>query len=364
MSESSPHTQARPSGTPAVAEEAARWSERLREAGADPELRAEFEAWRGDDPERAQAFERAEAAWTAARSAATDPRILELRNQVLARAAENSEPRTAWARWAAAAAAVTICVLAGFGLAHLASPSPDDAPVIELAMAEDPGLPDYVTQVGERLSAALPDGTALTLNTASQARLDFTAEERRVYLLQGQAFFDVAHDAARPFVVIAGERRVTALGTAFEVRLDADDLSVTLVEGRVTVEPVEPLVPDRSDAGELASASVRAQLQPGERFTQTAEAEPEVTAVDARRLTSWLDGVIIFEDDTLGEAVAEMNRYAQRPILIADEELAALRLSGAFGAGRSSEFVEALSEYFPEVRVQSTEQAILLTARG
>lgn len=352
-----------PSPTDRIAEEAARWSERLREAGADPQLRADFEAWRGADEEKARAFARADQAWATARRASRDPRVMALRNRALSRVAEPAASRSASARWAGLAAGAVLFVSAGFGLAHFfnQAPAPEATTGIMAAIDAQPG---YATRIGERLSVALPDGSALTLNTASRAQLAYTPQERRVHLLAGQGYFDVAHDADRPFVVVANGRRITALGTAFEVRIDAADLSVTLVEGRVAVDLADTSATGAAQRGAAPSAPLRAELSPGERLVQIDRAPPQVAAVDARRLTSWLDGLVIFENDTLAEAVEEMNRYAQRPIVIADEDLEALRLSGAFGAGRSTEFVEALGDYFPEVRVETGDRAIVLTRAG
>ena len=363
MSETRRTTPNPPPQADRIAEEAARWSERLREAGADPQLRADFEIWRGTDKDKARAFERAERTWSTARLTSSDPRVMALRNRTLSRVAAHTAPRSAWTRWAGAAAGAVLFVSAGFGLAHLFDHQPPRETATEIVAATDV-RPDYATRIGERLSVALPDGSELTLNTASRATLAYTPQERLVHLLAGQGYFDVAHDADRPFVVVANGRRITALGTAFEVRIDAADLSVTLVEGRVAVDLADASATDAPQSDEAPPAPLRAELSPGERLVQLDQAPPQVAAVDARRLTSWLDGLVIFEDDTLAEAVEEMNRYAHRPIVIADEGLESLRLSGAFGAGRSTEFVEALSDYFPEVRVESGDRAIVLTRAG
>ncbi len=335
-------------------EAAALWSERLREAGADPDLRARFEEWCGDDPAKREAFRQAEAAWRLARSVADEPEMLELRNKVLSRAASERKPVFSAARLSVLAASVLVCVGFGFVLANWAMPGEAVEPSMVIA---EQAASDFETQIGERLTTPLADGSTMTLGTSSRARVAFSDQERLVELVSGQAYFDVAHEDGREFVVLAAGRRVTAVGTAFEVRVDSAQLSVTLVEGNVVVDA--PVSVDQGAAGEFAR-SERAELSPGEQLVQVADAPPSVATVDARRLTSWLDGLLIFEDEPLSAAVAEMNRYARRPIVIADEQLSALRLSGAFSAGQSSGFVEALAEYFPEVRIDETDHAIIL----
>ncbi len=102
--------------------------------------------------------------------------------------------------------------------------------------------PEYITSIGEQRTVPLDDGSRIALNSNSQVQIEFTADKRTVRLLRGEAFFEVAHNKERPFVVIAGENEVTAVGTAFEVRYEPDHIDVTLVEGKVNVtSTAEPL---------------------------------------------------------------------------------------------------------------------------
>lgn len=338
----------------AVAEAAALWSERLREAGADVALRAACEAWLSEDPRHAAAFERAEAAWLAARAFADAPESLALRNDVLARVAARRRrvvptlPIVAAASLIAAGLATALVLAGGTG-------QPGAAPDSSLVAKQEPATTAktaYATAIGERFTATLPDDTIMTLNTASQVDVAYSEDERRIILRAGQAYFDVAHETGRPFIVEAQGREIVALGTAFDVYLVGGGLTVTLVEGRVAVDP----------APAAAEAAAPYEIVAGEQWAALPdEPGPEVRSVDTRRLTAWLRGSVVLENDRLADAVAEMNRYSARPILIADPELGELRVSGVFGAGQSGAFAEALAVYFPEIRPHETGDAIRLT---
>ena len=345
----------------AVAEAAAFWSERLREAGADPQLRVACDAWLGEDPRHGQALARADAAWATARMIAEEPEALSLRNEVLARAAAGRK-RGRYLLPAAAAASLLIAVTA---VVLQTTHAPMKGPPSGNAVAAGPaaftqsagGEPrtQYATAVGERFTATLPDDTVMTLNTASHARIDYSDSARRVVLLSGQAYFDVAHETDRPFIVEAQGREIVALGTAFDVSLVGGGVTVTLVEGRVTVDP------DAAAPGSVEGVGA-VEIVAGQQWTERPQADaPEVRTVDTRRMTAWTQGNIVLENDTLAHAVAEMNRYSMRPIVIADPALAELRISGVFGAGQPGAFAEALADYFPEIEPQETASEITLT---
>ncbi len=106
----------------------------------------------------------------------------------------------------------------------------------EVTMIDNVTHGQYATRIGERSTIRLADGSVVTLDTASRVSLDLTTANREVHLLGGQANFEVAKDKARPFVVYAGDRRITAVGTAFDVRLDQREVCVTLVDGKVSVD--------------------------------------------------------------------------------------------------------------------------------
>jgi transmembrane sensor len=187
----------------------------------------------------------------------------------------------------------------------------------------------YHTDVGGRLTAHLDDGSTVLLNTDTQLRVRFAHGERRLDLIKGQAFFDVAHDPSRPFLVSAGPMEVRAVGTRFDVRHDGPGAAVTLVQGKVKVS--------QEDAARGSWT-----LTPGQALTLTPGANSaHPVGVDVTSLTGWTSGVITFHEVALVDAVAEMNRYERAKISLAPGVPAQARISGVFTPGGDEEFVAA-----------------------
>ena len=317
------------------AEAAAGWLARLRADDADEGDRRAFERWLEEDDSHREAFRRASFAWDAADQARQDERIAALRQWAMT----PQRPARRPFRWGGIA-------LGGMAAAALAAllVVPDAArvlpdPVREVAsVAPERDIRRLETQVGQRASARFADGTMVTLNTDTVINVPRWEEERIVELVRGEAHFAVATDPQRPFSVIVAGKRVTALGTRFDVRLDEDEsVSVTLVEGRVRVAPDE--------VGGPASAAPSAEMNPGTRLIVPRAGEWRLAAADTERSTSWLRGQIIFDRDSLGHAVREMNRYSEVELRLADPRLAATPVSGVFHVGRVEEFASALEAY-------------------
>lgn len=195
----------------------------------------------------------------------------------------------------------------------------------------------YATSRGEMLRIALSDGSVVNLNTASRIDVQFTPEARTVFLDGGEVLFDVAKDAKRPFVVVAGETRVRAVGTAFTVRRDsARPVDVMVSEGVVEVSQ------DRiGQAPVRLSEGMRATVDP----MAAKPIEPtSITAEAIEQQLYWRDGKIAFSDSTLAAAAAEFARYNDERIVIADPELADEAITGLFVANDPQGFAEAVAE--------------------
>jgi transmembrane sensor len=216
-----------------------------------------------------------------------------------------------------------------------------------------PSGSSYRTPIGGLASVPMPDGSNVTLNTDSEIRVAVTKKERRIDLEHGEAFFDVAHDATRPFVVHAGDKRVIAVGTKFSVRREADDIRVVVTEGKVLVKTDGTDGPGSSEpiaAGTIAQASdAGVLLQP----QHLAEAEESL---------SWRQGVLVFHQMTLAEATAEFNRYNARKIVIEDPAVASLRVAGSFRANNVDAFVRLLERGYP-LHVEERNDGFVLSAR-
>lgn len=213
----------------------------------------------------------------------------------------------------------------------------------------------YSTAVGGLASVPMTDGSKIMLNTNSTIRVAVTESERRVNLEQGEAFFQVAKDPSRPFVVIAGGERVVAVGTQFSVRREADGVRVVVTEGRVRVEPSRGSSEGRPPA-ELSAGSVARSGGEGVLIQHRA-------IQDVEDFLSWRRGYLVFRDTTLAEAVAEFNRYTTNRIVIEDEEVGAIRIGGNFRSDNVEAFLRLLREGF-EIDVQERGERLVLKRRA
>ncbi len=297
--------------------EAAAWLAQLHGPERSAGLEADFRAWLKADPVNARAFERVTDVWDAAG---------EVNVRGLARIAPRDGFAPRWAsRWRPAWALVALAALLIGAYPWL------------------PRDPAYATGIGEQRIVHLPDGTRLSLNAASAVEVDYRPDRRTVRMSHGEALFEVAREQ-RPFVVVAGERRVTALGTTFVVRSERGRLDVTLLEGRVQVAPVRrPSGPPRADA--MAAPAV-VTLAPGQRLRVRAGQAERVDAQLAEAATAWRRGEVILDGTPLDEAAEEMNRYDLRRLAFDDPELARLPVSGIYRTGNNRDFAHAVAAVY------------------
>ena len=209
----------------------------------------------------------------------------------------------------------------------------------------------YSTAVGGLASVPISDGSKVMLNTNSEIRVALTDSERRVNLEQGEAFFQVAKDPSRPFVVIAGNERVVAVGTQFAVRRDALGVRVVVTEGRVRVEPSGG-ASARVPPAELGAGGVAQSGGEGVLIQQRPVQEVE-------DFLSWRRGYLVFRDTTLTDAVAEFNRYTTSKIVIEDDEVGALRIGGNFRSDNVEAFLRLLHEGF-DIEVEKRDERLVL----
>lgn len=291
--------------------QAAAWLARLHADHQDAGLLPALEAWIAETPEHAAAFERANAVWAILPRAATHGD-----DEIGRHTAPARSTRRGLKRPAAMAIAACLALFAGLG-------------VLWWSLA-DAGA--YATRVGEQRVATLQDGSRIALNTDTQVDVRFDAGRRRIELDRGEAMFEVAHDAERPFIVIAGDTRVVALGTVFTVRRTRDEVVVTLIKGRVAVT--------HQGARDTPAANAVVTLRPGEKLTESVNGPSRIEPESIERATAWRRGQTVFQDTPLGLAVAELNRYGGPPIVVDDPRLAALPISGVF-ASNATDFAEA-----------------------
>ncbi len=339
------------SGLPApsgLEHEAAEWIARRYE-GLSPVRQAEFERWLHADPRHAAALRELDEVWqqldrvrlpARVAAGAADPDALALRRPFLRRfvplLAAAAALAVAWLGWNQAGSKSS-----GGGIAAATTPAYADA---------------IATDVGHLRKVDLPDGSVVRVNADSRIEVAYTAVERRVRLVRGEAHFTVTKNPPRPFVVDAAGVAVRAVGTAFNVRLRPEAIEVLVTEGRVRVADAardESLVAPRAATGADREPPV---VQAGERVVIAAAPVPAaprapvavapVEAPEMERLLAWRDRRIEVVAAPLGEIVAEFNRYNRGKLVVAEPELAARRFGGSFRADEPETFVRLLETRF------------------
>lgn len=327
--------------TQEIAAEAAIWIARLHGPDRSRHLERACLAWQARSPAHRLAFERCTDLWmdvagvdraAVARAATCAPE----QGPPLGEHAGRAGQGTGWLlrpRTLASALTATVALVA----------------VLVLQPWRD--INSYDTGLGEQRLVVLGDGTRMSLNTATRVKVELGPTLRRVSVEGGEAFFEVAKDASRPFVVQAAGTEVKATGTAFVVRLlpgapgAVEALDVTLVEGQVVVREAGPLragtaSPVVLEAGERLRVS-GPQAQQG-RVASNTTARPQRDRPRLDQVLAWKRGEAVFDNASLPEALAEMNRYSATPI-VADPSLAQLRISGLYRTGDNAGFAHAVA---------------------
>lgn len=285
------------------------WIARLHSPERDERVDAGLRRWLSESAEHRAAFEQANELWeaTSRLPAALVPRNPPVRQRA-----------TPASNWMKVGFAMTFVALIG---------------AFTLLMYKDGSLS---TGVGEQRILTLEDGSRISLNTATRLTIDYDRNVRRVKLTAGEALFEVAKRPDWPFVVTVGDRTITALGTAFVVRRSQDDLAVTLVEGKIAVDSVQP----------VAQVPVLKIATPGQRVTYSSGADARVDHPNVDSLTAWRRGQVVLESTRLADAVAEMNRYSTVRLSLEGDATNDVRISGVFRAGDSDLFARAIAETY------------------
>jgi len=224
-------------------------------------------------------------------------------------------------------------------------------------------LPTYATEIGERRSITLADGSTIDLNARSKIRINFSEHERGVELIDGQALFEVAKDKTRPFVVHSGAAVVRAVGTEFDVYRKKSGTTVTVVEGRVTVghEGSDDLItlPEPPKSPQVPSA-VSTFLSAGEQMTVTDRTMAAPKRANVAAATAWVQHRLIFEGSRLSDVVEDFNRYNTRQLIIEDPALQDIRVSGVYSSTDPASLIRFLRAQ-PGVEVNETEDDVRIT---
>lgn len=290
---------------------AAAWAARVDRGPLSDQDQAALEAWAAQDPRRAGAYAKALAVSAHLDRAAGLGADFAPATHPAAKAAAKATGRRRLLATGGLLAAASVVGAVGYGALNLKG--------------------RVTTAKGDIRRAPLEDGSAVTLNTDTAIRAAFDGKMRRVDLLRGEALFDVAKDAARPFVVVAGDVRVRAVGTSFTVRTHADgQVGVIVREGVVEVWRGAEGKPVRLSAEHAVQVATTGALTP----TTVGSA-----AVD--RAMAWRQGQIDLDGLTLGQAADEFARYSDRRIVIDDPSVAKLKMTGLFSASDPDGFAKA-----------------------
>jgi len=205
------------------------------------------------------------------------------------------------------------------------------------ALSPQASVNTFDTGIGGHRIVPLADGSRIELNTATNLRTLITRKRRDVWLDRGEAYFEVAHIEGSTFVVHAGPRMITVVGTQFSVRRDDDKVTVAVVTGRVRVEDTMPGTSSASitvTAGDVAIGL----------GSSTMVVSKPVAAVEEK--LTWRDGRLVFDGTSLAEVADDFNRYNRQQLLISDPSVAAIRISGTFKASNVEAFVRLLKDAY------------------
>ena len=311
-------------------EEANNWFIRLRADDVGPEEQQDFNRWLAANPQHAQAWNEVQELFALLETPAKTLRQRVDQAPVVRRTA----PRHRRFIPIRTAAALLFCIALTFFL----------QPAVLQNLQSD-----YHTTIGEQRQIALADGSRLLLNTDSAVTVDVDVEgdERRVQLLRGEVFFEVAQAPHRPFWVNAGEARARVTGTAFSVGRSADNVTITVAEGRV-------------ETSTQGHPDLITPLTPGESVYYQGQELTAKRATDVQRTLAWRQGQMVFVQATLAEVVEQINRYRPGRLIITDQQLKNRPITAVFSVHRLNDAVTALERTFGIRAQRLTDYLVLL----
>jgi transmembrane sensor len=305
-----------------LAEEAAGWVARLQSSDATDADRDQFQLWLKRDAAHRAAYDEFQHIWAELKEVPISPnRLKKLR--------------------ASRRKAVSNVVV--FGLAGVLSITLYQMGFVDRMRA------DHFTAVGEVRAVTLADGSRVDLNTDSAIVVRYSAAERRVELLRGEAFFDVVRNADRPFVVGDASLNAKALGTRYGVRAAHGDVlgDVRVEEGRV----------------EVTGTTDRVVLEAGDVASLTAQGRLAVTTADIANETAWRTGKLVFSGQPLGQVLATLERYRRGRIVVLDKAAAEQRVSGIFDLNDTDRALRVLEENLPLSVTHLTGMMVVVRSR-
>ena len=322
-------------------EEAGAWLVRL-DRGLDQHEQDELKVWLSTSEAHRRYLHKLASTWDAMGVLETLRELFPLQHDVRTRATDKAGRAGGHSRsWYSLAAAAAIVVLVA-GTLMLNRP--------------DSQLPEtrqtLATIAGQQTDHVLPDGSRILLNTRSRVEVDFNRRARIVRVHEGEVGFDVAHEVERPFIVYAGHGLISAVGTAFSVRVEAGIVDVIVTEGRVGVisnitgelRAEQLMMPERFAGDARARALISAGH--GARFEDIVESVEPLDAETLERKQAWRQGALIFKGEPLEEVLAEVGRYTDQQLVITDPSIRRVPVGGHFRTSDINKLMALLADNF------------------
>ena len=360
----------------AALQQAAEWYWQLREPDVSPDIVSAWQAWLRVSVQNREAFSDIEAAlqqvdcideppWPSEEELVADDYdgsvpITDWRAQGT-RAAHRSRRFGRLSGWlkppqriravAASVAVILLVTMLAVQFGFEGGPGIDSGPSFAI----------YETRAAEHRDVHLPDGSSVSLGGKSMVSVAYTADSRLVILKQGAAFFDVAKEAGRPFLVQAGKRQIAAVGTAFNVTRQDDRVVVTVTEGTVIVTPESTggTGPLRGNKATGSSDTSTARLEAGQQMTYDAQTLTPVTLADPADAIAWRAGRLKYRGEALRYVIEDVNRYADRPIALADDSAGNILFTGTVFQESVATWLTGLEQAFPVV-IEKTPDGIVI----
>lgn len=314
---------------------AADWWVRLRAPDATDEMVDQWLAWTQEDERHLETFERVNE--MASRLGSLD----RISRQSLINAF--ASPAASSRRWLPLAAAASFAAMILGGTLYFAWNQ----------LAPGASTQVYNSAIAQNRDITLSDGTQVALGAASTMTTQFSKGQRQIELKNGEAFFQVVHDTSRPFVVAAGDLSIRDIGTAFDVRRTGQRVTIAVTQGRVEIADVNQK-PGETQRGILqVSAGQMVSYDPATSAMTVGSMTPE-------QATAWRSDRLEFIDEPLSVVVANVNRYSERPLHIADADLGKLSYTGSIRTDALDSWLGALPQVFP-LRVNKDASQVTLS---
>lgn len=325
----------------AIREEAAWWVARLDGSELSAEQKEGLQVWLAQDPRHQQALIDMAKLWGQLDVLSVLAELFPLHPHPTAQ----QLPRFSSIKWLqdhrlATAATLMVSTCLALTVVFVLNSAPQQV----MNVVSEPVELVYQTELGQQSTAKLKDGSTMALNTESVARVRYDDQERAVFLEKGEAHFNVTKNHEIPFVVYAGNGKVRAVGTAFNVRVNEQQVDVTVSEG--TVQVITPKLSDLPATHNEALTSITLTERGIVRYRDTIESYTYIEPQELAHKLAWKSGKWIFEGETLAYVIAEANRYTSDVIEISDPHIANLRVGGYFDVGDVPLLLAALEAGF------------------